>query len=273
MTHNHVSGAGVFLIGNASIDNKIRVSSMPYGYDISEGNVPNHQSLTKMGYNGDIDNLEEELWVVGGNYVFPASAQQMEVVSSSNDDSGNSTGAWTVVIKYLDASFNEFSETVTLKGKTPVATTATNIYRVNNFRILTAGTGGKAAGDIDIRNVADTPIYSRIPAGLTRARNAIYTVPNNKTLYISQITYSMGSSSGNVFAKFSLRANYDDLNDLKSTIFYPYSEIGVQDGAFTITYVLPMKFPEGVDIKVSCVGDANNANGSATVQYRGWLES
>ena len=223
--------------------------------------------------NIDVDAAEEDLWAVGGLYVWPAANQQMEIVSSSNDDSGNSTGAWTVKIWYLDSSFNEFNETITLMGKIPVATVATNIYRINNFRIQTTGTGGKAAGDIDIRNLADTPIYSRIPTGATRARNSIYTVPAGKAIFITNMTYSIGASAVGHFGRFSFRARYDDITGVPSTIFYPYSEIGVTDMAFTIVYQIPMKFPAGVDIKVSVQADATNANAVCTVQYRGWIET
>ena len=36
------------------IDGKPRVSSMPYLYDIAEGNVADHAIFAKLGYNGDI---------------------------------------------------------------------------------------------------------------------------------------------------------------------------------------------------------------------------
>ncbi len=35
--------------GVRHIDNKPRISSMPYLYDIAEGNVPNHEPWSKLG--------------------------------------------------------------------------------------------------------------------------------------------------------------------------------------------------------------------------------
>ena len=253
-------------------DYRIKTACSDFGYDLTRGYAPNTTHVSKMGYNGDIDANEEDLWAVGGTYIFPAENQQMEVVSSSTDDSGNGTGARTVQIWYLDSSFNEYTETLTLNGTTPVPTVATNIYRINFFRVATAGTGGKAAGNIDIRNLSDTPIYSRIPATLTRARNAIYTVPKGKTLYITQMTYSIGSSVGNIFGTFSLRATYCEISGTHCDLFYPFSEIGVQDGPFTIVFSIPMKFVSGCDLRVLCKGDSAAANGIATSQFRGWLE-
>jgi hypothetical protein len=255
-------------------DLKLRVCTTPYGYDVAEGNIANHQPFSKMGFNPDVDSSEEDIWAVGGLYAWPTANMRMEVVSSSADDAAEGTGARTVRIRYLTSAFVEKSEDITLNGVTPVPTVATDIYRMNWFRVLTAGTGNKSAGDIDIRHLTDTPIYSRIPVGLTRARNAMYTVPVGKTLYVTQLTYSTGNSQGGRFCRFSFRSNYEDLsNTLTGNVFYPYSEIGVQDGAFTITYDTPMKFIAGADIKVSATGDATNADALCSVQYRGWLEA
>jgi hypothetical protein len=256
----------------ALADGKTRVSSTPYGYDVTEGNLSGHTPFFKTGYNPDVDAAEEELWSVGGSYVFPASGQQMELTSSSTLDSTTGTGAKTVKIWYLDSALAEKEETVTMDGTNIVPTTATNIYRINAFRVMTAGTTGAAAGNIDIRNLADTPIYSRISAGKTRARNSIYTVPVSKTLYITQLTFSIINSSGGRSGIMTLRATYDDKIQAVSTLFYPYFEIGAQDSSVVMNLDFPIKFPAGTDIKLSVIGDATNADAVCTGSYRGWLE-
>ena len=255
-------------------DLKLRVCNTPYGYDVAEGQIANHIPFSKMGFNPDVDAAEEDLWYVGGGYVFPPTQMQMEVVSSSTDDDSTGTGAQTVYLEYLTNTFAQKTEIITLDGTTPVATTATDIYRVNRLRVKTAGTGNKAAGAIDIRNiVTPTTIYSRIPAGFTVARNSIYTVPVGYALFLTQLTYSCGNSQGGRFCRFSMRANYlEQTQTLTGSIFHPFSEIGVQDGPFTITYDVPMKFPAGCDIRVVAQGDATNADALCSVQYRGWLE-
>ena len=72
--------------GVKQIDGKMRVSSMPYLYDVAEGNVSGHESWTKIGYNGDVDVGTEDMIAQGGTYVFPAAAIQMDIVSSSAED-------------------------------------------------------------------------------------------------------------------------------------------------------------------------------------------
>lgn len=69
--------------GIKHVQNKPRISAMPYLYDISEGNVPGHTMWTKIGYNPAITTSEEDLWGAGGSYVFPPSATIMEVLSST----------------------------------------------------------------------------------------------------------------------------------------------------------------------------------------------
>jgi hypothetical protein len=39
------------------------------------------------------------------------------------------------------------------------------------------------------------------------------------------------------------------------------------------TYVAPLKFVAGVDIRVMCTGDSAAASGIAEVHYRGFLET
>jgi len=253
-------------------DLKLRVTNTQYGYEVVEGNIANHTPYSKLSYNPDVDAAEEDMWGYGGMYVFPTGAMGMEVISSNANDTAEGTGARTVKIWYLTTGFAEKTETIILNGTTAVPTAATDIYRINNLRVMTVGSGKTSAGNIDIRHISDIPVYSRIIAGLTRARNSIYTVPVNKTLYIAQISYSAGSSSGGVHCRFTLKAAYDDLTGTLLDFFYPYHEQGVTDAPHNENLVLPLKFISGTDIKVSVQGDATNANAVCTSAYRGWLE-
>ena len=96
--------------GLKHIGNKVRVSAMPYLYDIAEGNVDDHASTHILGHNDDIDNAVEDIWEPGGSYTFPSSAMQMEVVSSDAEDTAAGPGARTVMIHYLDSNYDEQTE-------------------------------------------------------------------------------------------------------------------------------------------------------------------
>jgi len=254
-------------------DLKPRMSCTRFGYDIALGHISGNTPLFKTGYNPDIDAGAEDLWSAGGLYVFPTTEQRMEIVSSSADDAAAGTGARTVKIWYLDSGFEEHTETVTLDGITPVETDATDIYRINAFRVMTAGDGGYSAGTIDIRHLTDTPIYSRIAIGNNRARTSIYTVPKDKCLYVTQLSFSCGYSTAGRFCEFQFKATYNDFEDAVTDIFYPYYEVGISDGAQLITLDVPIKICAGADIKITATGDAGNANAICTGSYRGWLEA
>lgn len=76
--------------GVKHVQNKPRVSSMSYLYDIAEGNVSGHTAWTKIGYNPAlVADTEAELWSATGAYVFPSAEQGLEVVSSSTNDDGS----------------------------------------------------------------------------------------------------------------------------------------------------------------------------------------
>ena len=247
----------------------MHVDSVSFGESIAIGYVNGVSRVSKMGAASPVNDTEVDLWTPATAFVFPAAAQQMEVVSSSAADAALGTGARTVKIWYLDSSFNEKTEIVTMNGVTAVPTVATDIFRINAFWVITAGTGKKAAGTIDIRKTSDTPIYSRISANQTRARNIAYTVPAKTKLFIDQMTYASTSGTGKA-AQFTMRSNYNEWDGTVGSLFYPYSEIGIQDMTFTITYETPLVFIEGSDITVSVISTAGAAC-ICSCQYRGWL--
>lgn len=69
--------------GVKHVSNKPRVSTMPYLYDIAEGNVSGHTPWSKIGYNPAITTTEEDIWSYGGVYTFPSAAMTIEVASDS----------------------------------------------------------------------------------------------------------------------------------------------------------------------------------------------
>lgn len=250
-------------------DGKIRASAMPYTYDIAEGNIAGHESWSKIGYNGDVDAEVEDMWAAGGQYVFPAAQKVMEIVSSSTNDSTTGTGVQSVELYYLDSSYTEKVDTIVLSGTTPVLTNA-NVFRVQNFRSLTVGTGGVAAGNIDVRDTSNTPIYGRISAGQNRARTCVWTVPDGKTLYVTSIAFSIGGTANTKSAVFTTVANYDNKAQTMRNFFLGYNEVVLIDDHYYRPLEVPTKLGARVDLKVRVTGLV--ANCVCTCALRGWLE-
>jgi hypothetical protein len=262
--------------GVARVGNKPRVSSSPYLYDIAEGNVTGHVGWSKTGFNGDVDNAEEDMWPYGGLYVFPAAATKMDLVSSSANDDGApvNTGALTVTIYGLAANYTELSETLTMNGTTPV-TTANTYFRINNMRVASVGTNGSPVGNLTLSETGGTTYrYAYIRAGFHRQRQFIYTVPFGKTLYISSMTVSGVNTASGHWCRFTLRANYDEKSDiiLATNHFMYFAEYQVVDQSFLRTFCLPMKFPATTTIRMNVVSDASGANEICSCEARGWLE-
>lgn len=253
---------------------KPRVSSVPYLYDIAEGNITGHVSWVASGWNPNVGTTEEDLWSVGGVYVYPSAEMGMEVVSSDNtNDKAGGNGVLTVRINYLNVALQEKETTVTLNGTTAVPTSVTDIYRVNFFRAASVGSSGKAAGNINLRHLTDTPVYAQIEAGYTRARNIFYTVPAGKALYITSIAFSSALSTAVKAVRFTTRATYDNISELVLTaglFFMSYHEVVLLNGSYTKELEIPTKFSAGVDLKVSAKSDS--AGAVCGCYLRGWLE-
>ena len=250
-------------------DGKPRVSSMPYLYDIAEGNISDHTAWSKMGYNPDVGTTEEDMWSYSAAYTFPAAAGQMEVVSSSGNDINGGSGINKLRLEYLDASYNEHYEVITMNGLVAVPTTATNIYRINALWAETTGVGLKAAGNITLRGVGGGTVYNYITAGYTHARNAQYTVPLGKTVYITSVSLSAISAKD---IRFTIRTNYNTKTSAHVSFFIPVAEIFLNSNTFTREYEIPIKLVAKTDFRLSVVAIGTSGTPQANSVFRGWIE-
>lgn len=368
-TNNRSDGVTVQFIdengspyGIKQINNKPIFSSMPYLYDIVEGNITNHTPFSKLGYTPSIGTgVNTDIWGYAHTqpvYLFPTVAQQMEILSTNNTDdigtsikTGTSTGgslttlidtsanftaatavaigdvvlldkagtspefgyvtavtsatqltlsggfsrggsgslrsyivldnsatagAHAVEINYLDGSYVEKREIIILNGTTQVTTVNLDLYRINTFRIIAAGTNRVPTGNISIRNLTNTPVYSYIPSGFTRARNAMFTVPLGKTIYIT--TYIAGYATTGVildaskeFARITPRANMDPTTGFQTGgIFYPSADIITQNVSVPIELSMPFKLIQKTDVKLSAIA---TATGAISTTLMGWVET
>jgi len=341
------------------IDGKIRTSSMPYLYDIAEGNVTGHTRFSKIGFAPSMTaNVNTDVWSYSATqpvYLFPTVAMGMEVLSSNNTDdigtvikgprtsTGGSTttlidssgdftsatavavgdcvildkddttpeygyvtsvdsatqltisggfsyggtgsgrsyiivdtsakaGAQAIEINFLNGSYVEEREIVVLNGTTVVPTTNTKIFRVNSFRVITAGANKVPTGNLTLRHIDNTPVYSYITAGFNRARNAMYTVPAGKTLYVTDFNggYATTGNANKEYARITTRANVDPATSfMTDSMFYPFTDAVCQNTTINTILSIPTKLPEKTDIKLSVIA---SATGVVITTLRGWLE-
>lgn len=208
------------------------------------------------------------LWPVGGAYVWPASAMGMEVVSSSENDDVGGTGVEKVKLYYLDSNFVEKTEVIELNGTGVVATDATDIFRIQYFIAYQVGSGGAAAGNISIRHLDNTPIYSQIEAGYTRARNLSWTVPDGYNLFVTSITLSVNGANKGV--RVTTNTDYDSMRGEIVTFFLPYTEFDIPNAYAYRPLEFPTKLPEHTRVMVTAKADQDGA--VVAMALRGWIE-
>lgn len=99
--------------GVKHIDNKIRVSSVPYYVDIAEGLVPNHTPVNKFGHNSAVGATLEPVWDFSSVYDYLADDTFATMYISSDDslDQG-----MTYEVSGIDSDYNASTVTVTTDG-------------------------------------------------------------------------------------------------------------------------------------------------------------
>lgn len=247
------------------------ITSREYNQAVAEGDVPNHISWVKNGFIPASTANQTLVWNAATEYIPPATAQQMELYSTSDQDKPGGTGIQSIKIYYLDGDYNQKTTIEELNGTTPRLTTATDIFRINYTVAETIGTNLKAVGVISIRNQADTPIYDQIAVGETMSETIFYTVPAGYELYVHTLAFSSAASATGKRSLFKTRGTWDRLKTSQTIgrFFLPYSETSLIDTAVEVNLKNPSRFPEKTDLKITVGGEAG-AVCSATA--RGWLE-
>jgi hypothetical protein len=168
------------------------VRTIPHWLQVNRGLTNGIQFINQFGKNGDAaagDTVE-----IGQNALaFPATAEIVNVVSTSTDDDGDpeGVGAFTVLISGIDENYDVVEETVTLDGTTNAPTT-TKYWFINTAKVVTASTAAGAIGTITITSAAaGTPLLATIAIGSNRMQSANYMVPRDYNGYFNlpQVTF------------------------------------------------------------------------------------
>ena len=218
--------------------------------DAARGLHPDCEAVHQFGFNRDVGTSYETIVNNGGGiYTFPASAVQMSLVSTSASDT------MSVQISGLDASRNRITETITLTGTTAVTTTQ-SFLRINDARI----TSGSNVGDITISNAGTT--YAYIEAGYGVHQAAIYSVPSGFSLYVTQVSVTSGTITGNRYG--TLRAC---LKNATSEIHFFESTFVTSQLLYTLQ--VPFKIPSAHDFSLEC--KSSSSSNEFTVYFAGML--
>jgi len=230
----------------------------PFELQVSRGQVAYHRTNFKFGFNPDVDDALETVWAQGGLYSYLAAASVLTVSSSNANDTAAGTGARTVEIFGLDASYNEISETISLNGQTGVSTSQSYL-RINRAIVRTAGSGGQNAGVIYAGTgtvTAGVPanIYTTIAAGDNQTLMALWTVPAGYTAYLHELLATVATTQNNKYCTATLVARP------LGQVFQVKDKFVISEGSHHQEYSFPLKFDEKTDIEVRAIGDSASAD-------------
>lgn len=233
----------------------------PFGLQVSRGQIQGHSTVIVFGYNPDVDTSEESVWPDGGTIPHPTVASVLKISSSSTDDTSNGTGARTVFIEGLDGNYAVVSETVTLNGQTAVNTTNSYLY-INSFYVVTVGSGGANAGNINAGTGTVTlgvpaVLYDIIAVGYNQRTTAHYCVPAGYTGYLITGSITSGQISGSTSITAFLKQHSPD-GILRVGAVTTLNNGSVQYD-FDPSYIIPEKNCVGA----TAVGSAANNSVSA----------
>ena len=153
------------------------------------GNTPRNI----FGYNAAIGSTFIPAWELATAYPWPTAASTMTLRWNTAD------AGYTILIRGLDANFDEIQETITLTAS-PVTKTTTNQYlRINDLITVANNPAaiGAPANNINLTNAGDTVTYARIDAGTGKNQAAIFTVPRGYQLALTRISAFCASASIN----------------------------------------------------------------------------
>jgi len=228
------------------------------------------------GRNSDIDSgsAPETLWEQGGLYVWQTAAEALELVSSSANDTSAGTGARTVLVQGLNASYVPIEETVSMNGTSPVALVNTYL-RINQIRILTVGSIGWNAGTITLRVPGPGAVRSTISfiggTGMSVGQTGRYTVPAGAILICNFLLVGVESNGTNESVVLGV---FSRLNTVANSPWTVVNTFGGNAGGTTLfnldTTSRYLKFTEKQDVEfkaLQAVGD----NIAAQIRMSGLL--
>jgi hypothetical protein len=174
-----------------------------YALNVSKGLVPGTTGVNKFGTNLTVGTSFEDIWIQGGTWTKLPAATTLDVSSSNANDTVAGSGAQRLTIEGLDANYAELSETVDMNGQTPVVTTGVFLF-VNRTYVARGGSGFTNEGDLYVADdstahssgvpVTAASIQSKIVATQGQSQQAIYTLPANKTGYITNAWIIAGAN-------------------------------------------------------------------------------
>jgi hypothetical protein len=236
----------------------------PFELQVARGQITGHDVDLISGISGTVGTSYTTVWSQNTVYAYLSTASVMEISSSNANDTAAGTGAQTVSIYGLDASYNMINETVSMNGQTAV-NTVNSYLRVFHLAVVTAGSGGAAAGTIYAGTGAVTSGVPAVIYGVYTSANgataAVWSVPAGYTAYITSYASGYGSATANANGTIAL------LVRPFGSVFDTASQLKVSNGSQGwIGFQYPLEVAEKSDIEIRAT--SSTAGASVTAEFQ-----
>ena len=198
------------------------------------------------GYNAEIGTTFVPAWELASAYTYPTAAETMTLRWNTAD------AGYTILIKGLDANYDEIQETITLTA-TPVTQTTQNQYlRINDLVTIATpgGAFGAPANAISLTNAANTETYAKINPGVGKNQASIYTVPRGYNFILTRISAFCASASLN-----NRTLAFRNVARLKTGVIFRVAETEFLEQMIILRQV-PFRYEECTDIEFQLKGSA-----------------
>lgn len=247
------------------------LAGYPTPFDIARGKIAGSRSAQVEGYVTGIIVGAKDVSELGVTTIPTPSLSgvNMEVVSTSENDTLAGSNSQIVVIEYIEPVTEILTQVeVNLNGLTPVAV-GVPIAFVSDFYVKQGNNlDSVSAGDIKLQSIGGATVYSVIKAGGNKSLQLYRYVPKGKDFYIDSMVVTGNSKAGSV----RLRATQND-NLTKTNCFLFRSVVVSSDGSTDIHFDPPLVITEQNYIKATMFGTSQDNAGIVSVMINGWLEN
>lgn len=206
------------------------------GFDIARNNIEEARAIHLNAFNSALTTSFTPIWDFGTTFEFIGSPKTLLAVSTDAADT------MEIRINGIDADYEEISEDITLAGLTPVSTTLEYAY-INSVCILSSCN----AGNISLYD--DGITYAYIAAELGITHRAMFTVPDNHSLYLFRVTMNSATATGSQYIEFrAVQTNETGLCLRVANATFAHSQV---DYNFQIPFKIPERTTFYIEAKTS----------------------
>jgi hypothetical protein len=211
------------------IGTTVELSVTVPGLEASKGNLIGTTVLHKFGHQPDCDQTTDPCWVWDGpttTWVRNSTGRIHGIYSSSGFDDDGNTGCREINIEGVNNHFLTSSETVTMDGQTHVLTLNDYVV-IHRMECTRFGSTKLNQGTIYAFPLVETTTIAVIAPNLSQTLMAIYAVPKDKNLYLTELWASVGGGKAKVASvdmQLTFEENADGESGFRTKRFFGISE-------------------------------------------------